>query len=74
MTDVNELINALNSGDNVEAGNAFNDVMLDKISSALDTRKIDVAQSMMGNGPEIEVEDFNTGEVEDEDISSAEEY
>jgi hypothetical protein len=74
MTDVNELINALNSGDNVEAGNAFNDVMLDKISSALDARKIDVAQSMMSDSPEIEEDEFNTGEVEDEDISSAEEY
>ena len=65
--DVKDLINALSSGDNVAASNVFNGVMADRINSAMDDKKIELGQSMMGGQVEEEPEE----EVEeDEDIQS----
>ena len=61
MTDVSELINALNAGNNNDANNAFGALMQDKINTAMDDRKIAIAQGM--SGTEVEVEDV---EIDDE--------
>lgn len=63
-----DLINALNSGDNIEAGNVFNSLMADKINSAMDDRKVQIAQGMMG-GEQEEMDFDPEGEVEEyEDV------
>ena len=70
-----DLISALQGGDNVEASNVFSSLMADKINSAMDDRKVQIAQSMMG-GEEEQVEmDFESEEevVEDEDVSADQE-
>lgn len=46
MTTTRELIDALVSGDSVAIENTFNAVMSDKVSTALDTYRVDVAQKM----------------------------
>lgn len=46
MTTTRELIDALISGDSIAIENTFNSVMSDKVSSALDTYRVDVAQKM----------------------------
>ena len=44
---VNELIQNLNDGDNVKANKQFKTVMADKLTAALDAKKIEVASSMV---------------------------
>ena len=44
---VNELIQNLNDGDNVKANKEFKTVMADKLSAALDAKKIEIASSMV---------------------------
>lgn len=61
MTDVSELINALSAGSNNDANNAFSSLMQDKINTAMDDRKIAIAQGM--SGTTVEVEDV---EIDDE--------
>ena len=64
-----DLINALNAGDNIEAGNVFNSLMADKINSAMDDRKVQIAQSMMGGEEQLEMDLESEEEVvEDEDV------
>ncbi len=46
MTTTRELIDALISGDSIAIENTFNAVMSDKVSNALDSYRVDVAQSM----------------------------
>ena len=41
-----ELVDALISGDSIAIENTFNTVMSDKVSSALDSFKVQVAQKM----------------------------
>jgi len=77
--DVNDLINALKSGENVEAENTFNGLMADKINTAMDARKIELGQGMMNPTQEEEleadsaedadeVETDEVGETEDEAV------
>jgi len=77
--DVNDLINALKNGENVEAENTFNGLMADKINTAMDARKIELGQGMMNPTQEQEleadsaedadeVETDEVGETEDEDV------
>ncbi len=47
MTDVNELITNLNDGNNVAASKQFNTIMADKMTAALDARKIEIASGMV---------------------------
>ena len=61
MTDVSELINALDPGSNNDANNAFSTLMQNKINTAMDDRKIAIAQGMSGTA--VEVEDV---EIDDE--------
>lgn len=47
MTQVNELIKNLNDGDNVSASKEFNTIMADKMTAALDAKKIEIASGMV---------------------------
>lgn len=44
---VNELIKNLQDGDNVSANKQFNTVMADKMTAALDAKKIEIASGMV---------------------------
>jgi len=44
---VNDLILNLNDGDNVSANKQFKTVMADKLTAALDAKKVEVASSMV---------------------------
>jgi hypothetical protein len=47
MTDVNELIANLNDGNNVAANKQFNTIIADKMTAALDAKKIEIASGMI---------------------------
>ena len=53
---VNELIQNLNDGDNVKANKQFKTVMADKLSAALDAKKIEIASGMVQRN-EVESEE-----------------
>jgi len=42
----NELIKNLNDGDNVNANKQFNTIMADKMTAAMDAKKIEIAYSL----------------------------
>jgi hypothetical protein len=65
-----DLISALNSGDNVEASNAFTSIMADRINSAMDDKKVQLGQAMMsGEEEQIEMDFESEEEVEEnEDV------
>ncbi len=43
---IENLINDVKNGDNVAAGKQFNSVMADKLTAALDAKKIELASSL----------------------------
>jgi len=43
---IEQMINDLKSGDNVAASRNFNSVMADKLTAALDAKKIEVASTL----------------------------
>ena len=43
---IENLINDVKNGDNVAAGRQFNSVMADKLTAALDAKKIELASSL----------------------------
>ena len=45
--EIQDIINNVKDGDNVNAGKAFNSVMADKLQTALDAKKIEIASSMI---------------------------
>jgi len=53
---IEQMITDLKGGDNVAAGKNFNSVMADKLSAALDAKKIEVASTLQDrakpNSPE----------------------
>jgi hypothetical protein len=57
-----ELVDALIAGDSIAIENTFNSAMSQKVSSALDDYRVEVAQNMF-NEPEVEPTDANTSEV-----------
>jgi len=57
MSDINALISALSGKDMVQANNAFASLMQNKLNDAIDDRKVQIAQSMMGVDPDEEYED-----------------
>lgn len=46
MTETGDLIDALAGGKTADANNTFNSLMQDKISAALDARKIEIANDV----------------------------
>ena len=57
-----DLVDALISGDSIAIDNTFNTVMSDKISNALDSYRVQVAQNMFGVQEEPQTDD-NTSEA-----------
>ena len=50
-----DLVDALISGDSMDIEKTFNDVMSDKVSSVLDSYRVQVAQNMFN--PQVEQEE-----------------
>jgi hypothetical protein len=65
--DTRELVNALASGDSIAIDNSFNSVMSQKISSALDNYRVQVAQNLFPEEQEQEQEE----QEEDADAEEA---
>lgn len=57
MPDVNDLINSIGTGEMSTANSSFSAIMSDKLNAALDAKKVELANSMAGVEPEVEVED-----------------
>lgn len=72
MSGVNDIIDAIQSGDSVAIDDAFNKEMAARVSDRLDTMRQDVAQNMF-KSPEVEVEDLATDEGETNDLETIEE-
>lgn len=51
---IENLINDLKNGDNVAAGKQFNSIMADKMSAALDAKKIEIASNLQNRKAEQE--------------------
>tara|TARA_B100000927_G_scaffold289553_1_gene286405 strand:- start:525 stop:755 length:231 start_codon:yes stop_codon:yes gene_type:complete len=63
---VRDIINNLKNNDNVAAGKSFNTAMQDKMSAALDAKKIQVASNMVTKTVEEPVDEPVT-EVQEEE-------
>jgi len=57
-----ELVDALASGDSIDIDNSFNSVMSQKISSALDNYRVQVAQNLF---PKTEIEQEEDADTEE---------
>lgn len=57
MEDITNLIDKVKDGNNVEAGKAFNTLMADKVSAALDAKKIDIASNLKAKEVETQEEE-----------------
>lgn len=53
---VNDLIKNLKDGDNVKANKEFEGIMADKMTAALDARKIEIASGLVQRKQEAEEE------------------
>lgn len=67
MSNVRELVDALIAGDSVAIDNSFNTAMADKVSSALDDYRIQVAKTMFAT-PTESVEDVDVEEESDDNV------
>ncbi len=68
MTNVSDLINALDGDSKNDANNMFSALMQDKMNAAMDDRKIAVAQGMTGTTvqeEEVDLDDEVSG-IQDE--------
>jgi len=50
MSDIEDLIHHVKNGDNVSSQYIFNTIMSDKLSAALDSKKVEVASQVFGSG------------------------
>ncbi len=71
---INKMIDDILNGDNVEAEQGVNAVLASKISSALDDRKVEIAQSIYGKkDDEVSQEDLPEEEIDvEEDTTEVE--
>jgi hypothetical protein len=53
---IDNLIDNVKNGDNVEAGKQFNSVMADKLQAALDAKKIEIASGLINRNSSKEEE------------------
>lgn len=68
------LLRAIESGDQAEMDAAFNDAMSNKISDAIDARKIEVAQAIYSGGnTEQESSDEAKESSDDDQLETSEE-
>ena len=56
---INKFVNSLEKGDNKQAGEDIRNALADKVSSALDDAKVDVAKSMFTGQRGVEVPEAN---------------
>jgi hypothetical protein len=68
MSDVNDLINALKSGDMSTSNVTFASLMQDKMNAVMDARKVQLAQTMVGVSPETEAEEEETEDDEVQEL------
>ncbi len=54
---IENLISDLKKGDNVNAGKQFNSMMADKLSAALDAKKIEIASNLHNRKAETKQEE-----------------
>ena len=54
---IENLISDLKKGDNVSAGKQFNSMMSDKLSAALDSKKIEIASNLQNRKAETKQEE-----------------
>ena len=54
---IENLISDLKKGDNVNAGKQFNSMMADKLSAALDAKKIEIASNLQNRKAESKQEE-----------------
>jgi hypothetical protein len=66
MSGVQDLINAIDSGDSTTIDAAFENEMASRISTKLDDMKVDIAQNMFKSQQEVTDELSAEEEVEDE--------
>lgn len=67
MSDIEDFIQAIDSGSNVEARNVFNTMMQDKLSAALDVKRAEVADRVY-NAAETEQMELEEPEEEFTDV------
>ncbi|HJO28747.1 MAG TPA: hypothetical protein QF708_05035 [Candidatus Poseidoniia archaeon] len=67
---IDELISNVKKGDAQSSNNSFNSIMADKINSALDSKKQDVAQKLYGE--EVPIEEPATEEPTAEETPNSE--
>lgn len=67
MADVMDFVTQVGDGKMADAEKSFANVMQDKINSAMNDRKIELANTMAGVEPTVEVDETETEEVEDHD-------
>ena len=69
MSGVNDIIDAIQSGDSVAIDNAFNKEMAARVSDRLDTMRHDVAQNMFKSAESVDLD--TDVEAEDMDLEAA---
>lgn len=69
MSGVNDIIDAIQSGDSVAIDNAFNKEMAARVSDRLDTMRQDVAQNMFKSAESVDLD--TDVEAEDMDLEAA---
>ena len=69
MSGVNDIIDAIQSGDSVAIDNAFNKEMSARVSDRLETMRHDVAQNMFKSSESIDLD--ADAEVKDMDLEAA---
>lgn len=65
MPTVNDFISAIATGNLASANSMFGDLMQDRLSAALDDKKIELAQGMIGIDQSSDEEDEYVDTVED---------
>ena len=67
MSNIEDFIHAVDSGSNVEAKDIFNNMMQDKLSAALDSKRAEIADKVYNKAVEVdEPEQMEIEEPEEE--------
>lgn len=71
MSGVNDIIDAIQSGDSVAIDNAFNKEMAARVSDRLDTMRQDVAQNMFKSAESVDLDTDVEAEDTNADLEAA---
>jgi|TARA_R110000782_G_scaffold137363_1_gene229849 hypothetical protein len=72
MTNIDKLIDAISSSKAGESKDIFTDIINDKLSTAIDAKRIDIATNFYGTNEEG-IEDENIQDFEDESAGTEQE-